>query len=630
MRPVFHRNHLAMLHDVAMAGASFVLALYVRLGDDRFSEFTEPFLLKTTALLLVFSTIVFSALRMYRGMWRFASLADLKMLIKATSLVIASFYLLLFLLTRLENIPRSVPFIHWMLLLAMLGTPRFMYRLWKERDVPIRMSDFTGGEKIPVLIIGATSRMELFLRDIDRGRNALFKVVAIVDHRQDMIGRTVHGIRIYGGYEKLAGIIDKLGTRGSRPQKIIIADESIEGETIQSILQMTQALGIPIARLPRMSELKHGIEDTMNIRPIAVEDLLGRSQAVRDKAALEVFLKGKTVLVTGAGGSIGSELARQIASFVPGKLVLLDSSEFNLYQIDRELKERFGQLKFTSVLCDVRNEPALAHVFAVHKPDIVFHAAAIKHVPLAEDNPEEAIYTNVIGTRSVAELCASSNTEAMVLISTDKAVNPTNVMGASKRLAERVCQGIAQAKKSSTSFVTVRFGNVLGSTGSVVPLFQEQLAKGGPLTVTHKDMERYFMTIREAVELVILASAAGSQMQEKGPIFVLDMGKPVKIADLARQMIRLAGLRPDTDIMIEYTGLRPGEKLYEELFYDAEKLIKTQHESLMLASSTSVDLGVLMPKLDTLKQTLSLRDAEKTRKHLHALVPEFQTEKAAA
>lgn len=629
MRPALHRNHLAMLHDVLMAGASFVLALYLRLGD-RFKSFTGDYIVETTLFLLMLSTVTFSAMRLYRGMWRFASLPDLKALVKATSLVIFAFYLSLFLLTRLETIPRSVPFIHWMLLLAMLGGPRFMYRLWKERDVPLRMSDFTGAEKIPVLMVGATTRMELFLRDIDRGRRALFKVVGIVDDRQEMIGRTIHGIRIRGGYGELPGIIDKLAKRSARPQKIIISDENIEGETIQSILQMTQEMGIPIARLPRLSELKHGIEDTMQIQPIAVEDLLGRAQAVRDKSSLETFLKGKVVLVTGAGGSIGSELARQIAGFDPKKLILADSSELNLYQIDREIKERAEKMPFLTLLADVRDKVAIAHIFAEHKPDIVFHAAAIKHVPLAEDNPEEAVYTNVFGTRLLAEQCVQHKAHAMVLISTDKAVNPTNVMGASKRLAERICQGMAQAKKGDTSFVTVRFGNVLGSTGSVVPLFQEQLAKGGPLTVTHKDMERYFMTIREAVELVILASAAGSQMEEKGPIFVLDMGKPVKIADLARQMIRLAGFEPGKDIHIEYTGLRPGEKLYEELFYDAESLIKTQHDSLMLASSTSVDLGVLLPRLDTLAQTLTLRDAEKTRKHLHALVPEFIVDKAAA
>jgi FlaA1/EpsC-like NDP-sugar epimerase len=559
-------------------------------------------------------------MRLYSGLWRFASLPDLMALAKAVSLVVLVFFPLLFLVNRLEAIPRSVPVIQWMLMLGLLGGPRFLYRFWCERSLGVT---YSLSEKIPLLLIGATQRAELFLRDVDRQPGALFQVVAIVDDRQGMIGRTLHRIKILGGYDQLPGIIAKLAENNLKPQKVVIADDDLDGETVQTILRTTEQQGIPLARLPRLTELKPGTQDVMQIRPIAVEDLLGRAQAVRDKSAFEQFLSGKNILITGAGGTIGGELSRQIAEFAPKQLVLLESSEFALYQIEREVLARKPDFPVIPVLCDIRDAASVAKLFAQMKPEIVFHAAAVKHVPLSESNPEEAIHTNVFGTKIIAEACIAQHVMAMVLISTDKAVHPSNIMGASKRLAERLCQGMAQKDKISTRFVTVRFGNVLGSTGSVVPLFQEQLAKGGPLTVTHADMERYFMTVREAVELVILASATGSQMKERNTIFVLDMGKRIKIADLARQMIRLAGLRPDKDIHIEYTGLREGEKLYEELFYDHENLIKTSHERLMLATPPAIDFSVLLPKLEMFRQTLLERDPNKTRKHLHHLVPEY-------
>ncbi len=619
MRPLSHRNHLAMFHDVAMAGISFVLALNLRLGEVT-TLFTTGFLVGGTVLCMVVAACVFRFMRLYSGLWRFASLPDLMALAKAATLVVLVFFPLLFLVNRLEGMPRSVPVIQWMLLLGLLGGPRFLYRFWCERSLGV---SYSLEEKIPILLAGASARAELFLRDVDRHMESPFQVVAIVDHRQPMIGRTLHRIKILGGYDQLSGIIHKLAEKGLKPQKVVITDDELDGETVAHILRATEQLGIALARLPRLTELKPGAQDNLQIRPIAVEDLLGRPQAVRDKSVFEQFLSGKTILVTGAGGTIGGELARQISEFAPKQVILLESSEHALYQIERELMIRKPEFPVLPVLCDVRDSATVSKIFAQTKPEIVFHAAAVKHVPLSESNPEEAIHTNVFGTKVIAEACIAQHVMAMVLISTDKAVHPSNVMGASKRLAERLCQGMAQKDKIATRFITVRFGNVLGSTGSVVPLFQEQLAKGGPLTVTHPDMERYFMTVREAVELVILASATGSQMKEHNTIFVLDMGKRIKIVDLARQMIRLAGLKPDLDIRIEYTGLREGEKLYEELFYDHENLIKTAHERLMLAAPASIDLSVLLPKLEILRQTLSERDPAKTKKHLHHLVPEY-------
>src|SRR6185437_793953 len=346
-------------------------------------------------------------------------------------------------------------------------------------------------------------------------------------------------------------------------------------------LDIADELSIPLARLPRITEFKATVaEETPAIEPIAIEDLLGRPQTVLDRPGMRALIAGRRVLVTGAGGTIGSELARQIAGYEPARITLLDSSEYALYTIDRELQERHGALPRLALIGDVRDRRRIDEVMAAERPELVFHAAALKHVPMVEANPSEGVLTNVIGTRNVAEACRLHGVRAMVMISTDKAVNPANVMGASKRLAESICQALdvqESRKPGGTRFVTVRFGNVLGSTGSVVPLFQRQLAAGGPLTVTHPEIQRFFMTVREAVELVLQASALAMKGgEERGKIFVLDMGEPVKIVDLARQMIRLAGKRPDRDVKIEFVGLRPGEKLHEELFHEQEPLVPTQ------------------------------------------------------
>lgn len=351
-------------------------------------------------------------------------------------------------------------------------------------------------------------------------------------------------------------------------------------------------------------------------KSISLEELLGRPQNAPDAGAVQPLIKGAGVLVTGAGGSIGAELAQQIAALQPSELILLEISEFNLYQIERGLRANFPALKLSALLCDVRDNAHIERIFARHTPDHVFHAAAIKHVPLAEGNAEETILTNVFGTRCVAEACIRHAAKNMVMLSTDKAVNPVNVMGASKRLAEDYCQSLSTSS-GKTKFITVRFGNVLGSTGSVVPLFIEQIEKGGPITVTHPDMKRYFMTLREAVGLVLQAAAMGSGL------FVFDMGPPVPITDLARQMIRLSGFG-ERDIAIAYSGLRPGEKLYEELFHFSENPAKTSHESILLASARFTDLAALRTGLDALYAACNERKAGEALALLKKLVPEYK------
>jgi O-antigen biosynthesis protein WbqV len=424
--------------------------------------------------------------------------------------------------------------------------------------------------------------------------------------------------------------VAKLDRRDQRPQRLIMTSR-LDGPAVRGLLDAADELGIPLARLPRLTEFQETTDDNSDrIEPVAIEDLLGRPQAVLDRPGMAALIAGRRVLVTGAGGTIGSELVRQIAAFGPARLALVDNGEFALYSIDRELMEQHPDLPRSALLGDVRDRKRVDEVMGAERPELVFHAAALKHVPMVEANPAEGVLTNILGTRNVAEACRAHGVEAMVMISTDKAVNPTNVMGATKRLAESVCQAldlIEERRADGTRYVTVRFGNVLGSTGSVVPLFQRQLARGGPLTVTHPDITRFFMTVREAVELVLQASAlAVGDGEERGKIFVLDMGEPVKIADLARQMIRLAGRKPDRDVKIEYIGLRPGEKLREELFYASEPLVPTKAAGIRLAAPRTIDYAMLQRSLDELAEHARERRTDWMLALLRTLVPEFTDE----
>ncbi len=617
---IFHsRRFWIATHDTAMAGAAFLLALCLRLGDD-ISAYTGMDNLILSALLCSSVSFgIFYVMKLYRGLWRYASTPDLIAIIKSVTVATLLFYLTLFLVNRLEGIPRSVPFIHWLLLLAMLGAPRFLYRIWRDKRLGLNVS-LGADNRIPVILIGAGDRAELFLRDTRSGVSSQYVVVGIVDNKTSRIGNSIHNITI-DHTETLPQLVERLAERGLKPQKAILTYDTLEGREVRHLFGITEKLGIPLARMPRLSEFKHGVEDKMEIRPIAVEDLLGRAQNVHDKKPVAQFITGKTVLVSGAGGTIGSELARQIADFNPAKLILFELSEYALYQIDMELGKQFPRLERMAIIGDVRDREHLEDLFAREKPQIVFHAAAIKHVPLAEANPEEAMLVNIFGTECVAETCVRHGALVMVMISTDKAVNPSSVMGASKRAAESYCQALGNGENpdNKTRFMTVRFGNVLGSTGSVVPLFQQQLAAGGPLTVTHADMMRYFMTVREAVELVLQAAALGD---DNGEIYVLDMGQPVRILDLAEQMIRLAGLKPYSDIKIEFTGLRPGEKMFEELFHLSE-VRRTAHESVHIANPRHASLLDIQKLFSELRGACMKRDTKKAVGLLQKLVPEY-------
>jgi FlaA1/EpsC-like NDP-sugar epimerase len=623
----FSRARAAFGHDVLMAAASFWLSLYLRVGDGLL-DYPGRLLLGYDLAFTAIAAATFWWTGLYRGIWRYASLPDLLALLRAVTIVVLAFFPLMFIATRLVDLPRSLVGINWLVLMALLGGPRFAYRLFKDRSLSRLLAGDKRSTAIPVLLIGARDGAAMFIREMASDPDRLYRVVGILADSLSRVGRQLGGVPVLGTIEDLSRVVADLDGRGERPQRLILCAQTLEGATVRRLLDMADDLTIPLARLPRLTEFKQTLdEDTPAVEPIALEDLLGRPQAVLDRVGMRTLIAGKRVLVTGAGGTIGAELVRQIAACEPARLALLDNNEYALYSIDRELEERHAAQPRLAVIGDVREKSRVEQVIAAERPELVFHAAALKHVPMVEANTVEGVLTNVLGTRHVAEACRTHGVRAMVMISTDKAVNPASVMGATKRLAESICQAldiVESRKPGGTRFVTVRFGNVLGSTGSVVPLFQRQLAAGGPLTVTHPDMTRFFMTVREAVELVLQASVlAVKGGEERGKIFVLDMGEPVKIVDLARQMIRLAGRKPGKDVKIAFIGLRPGEKLQEELFYASEPLLPTEAAAIRLAAPRTIDYAMLSRSLDELAEHAGERRQERMLALLGTLVPEY-------
>lgn len=633
------RALVAFLHDVLMAALAFVLALALRLGDEAWRALEEGLWLPAVIFTAV-AAVVFLFTGLYRGVWRYASLSDLVAIVRAATLALLVFLPVTFLLTRLEQVPRSAFVIAWFLLVTLLAAGRIGYRIYKDHGLR-HLLERRSGLRVPVVVIGAGDEAEVFVRAMGRDPQAAYEVLALVDDKGGRVGRAIHGVPILGPLERLPEILQQVARRERLPQRLILS-RRLPRERIETLLALAESRGMTLASLPRLTDFAAGGElgseaaegRRLEPRPVAIEDLLGRAQTLLDRPAMRGLIEGRRVLVTGAGGSIGSELVRQIAALGPARLALYEASEFNLYSIERELAETRAALPRAALLGDVRDARRLEEVFRAERPELLFHAAALKHVPLVEENPVEGVLTNVEGTRLVAEAARAHGVRAMVMISTDKAVNPSSVMGATKRLAEQVCQALDLAERrqqgggpaAGTRYVTVRFGNVLGSTGSVVPLFQRQLAQGGPLTVTHPEMTRWFMTVREAVELVLQASVLGlsDEGEAAGRIHVLDMGQPVRILDLARQMIRLAGLVPEKDVQIVFTGLRPGEKLSEELFHDLETLAPTAHPGLRLAAPRVANLELLSRGLEELRAAAGARDRDAVLRLLARLVPEYQ------
>ena len=582
--------------------------------------------------------------------WRFAGLGDLIGVV-GCSILAAALFALLMRVTGIVPANPALPLVHAFTLVVLLGAPRVAYRRWQfgaSRTGP----DDQDGDADRVLVIGAGEDADLFLRAVSQERQPSVRVLGLLALGSRQTGRRIHGHPILGSSDDLTPVLARMKADDRLPDMVVVASPDLSGATLGKVIDEANAFGLVVRRAPRPTALHpataapaQGRPDTparIQLKPVAIEDLLNRPQVPLDRDGMARLIQGRRVIVTGAGGTIGSELARQVATFGPEMLILLDNGEYALWQIDLELAETHPLLQRKTLIADIRDETRIRAVFEDLRPELVFHAAALKHVPIVEANPLEGLLTNAAGTRHVAEAARAAGAMAMVLISTDKAVNPTSVMGASKRLAEMYCQALDVAARASPDpamrCVTVRFGNVLGSTGSVVPLFQRQLERGGPLTVTHPDMQRYFMTVREAVGLVLQASVLGVAqniaqntplggalpVNQDGGIFVLDMGKPVKIVDLARQMIRLAGLRPEIDVDIRFTGLRPGEKLYEELFHGKEPPVPTGYPGLLMATPRTADPAIVGRAIEEIAIACRGGQIRLALNLLGRLIPEFE------
>jgi O-antigen biosynthesis protein WbqV len=484
-----------------------------------------------------------------------------------------------------------------------------------------------------ILLVGSIEDADLFIRALAQDRRQAFRIEGLLVSSNRQTGRRIQGHRILGSLNDAATVLEELRDEDRLPGTLVFVTPELAGARLAQVVAQADRFGLQVRQAPRPTALADPDRPRpVELRPVAIEDLLNRPQVPLDRDGMARLIQGRRVIVTGAGGTIGSELARQVAAFGPGTLILLDNGEYALWQIDLELAETHPGVPRRTLIADIRDEARVKAIFEEQRPELVFHAAALKHVPMVEANPLEGLATNAAGTRHVADAARATGAVAMVLISTDKAVNPTSVMGASKRLAEMYCQALdiaARTTHQGMRCITVRFGNVLGSTGSVVPLFQRQLARGGPLTVTHPDMQRYFMTVREAVGLVLQASVLGVNgaalpSGENGGIFVLDMGEPVKIVDLARQIIRLAGLQPERDIEIRFTGLRPGEKLYEEMFHGKEPPVPTGYAGLLMASPRTADPAIVGRAIEEIGSACRGGQVKLALTLLGRLIPEFE------
>jgi len=605
MHRILFNRWAAFIHDLLWVPLTIWGAYCFRFNLHEIPDFYFKGFLYFSCLAFPFHAFFFWFFGLYRGIWRFASVPDSIRIIKSVSLSFLAVTLAGMVFFKLQGVPRTVLVLSPLLLVIGLIFPRFCYRLFKDRRLSLRKKE---GKR--TLVVGAGHAGELLLRDLISRQD--YQPVALVDDNPDKHNREIHGVRVYGGLSEIGDIIRLLDV-----QLVLLAIPSARKETTARLVIECSKANVECKTLPSLDQLTNNHVGASQLRPITLEDLLGRDPVELDHQAISDYLRGKTVLVTGGGGSIGSELCRQVAGLHPSRLIIFDHGEYNLYAIDNELRASFPALKIVNVLGDLKNYDRVDWVFRKFLPDVVFHAAAYKHVPMLELNPAEGVQNNVFGTKVVADAADRYHVDRFVLVSTDKAVNPANVMGATKRIAEIYCQNLNL--RSQTKFITTRFGNVLGSAGSVVPLFEKQIKNGGPVTVTHREIKRYFMTIPESVSLILQAGSMG----KGGEIFVLEMGEPVLIKDLAEQMIRLSGLVPHRDIKIEYIGLRPGEKLFEEIFHESEDLRGTTHPKLQLARARQSDWDWLTTVLDELRSAATSRDVPELIKHLRDIVPEY-------
>ena len=595
---------LAFGHDTLMAVAAWVFAYLLRFNFESIPAENLNLAIKTLPLLVVIQTFFFWYFGLYRGVWRFASVPDLVRIIKSVIVGASIFAVALFFINRMVGIPRSIIPLYMMLLVVFLGGPRLLYRWIKDRSIYSNT-----GER--ALVIGAGHAGEMMVRDLMRDPEKMYNPVGFIDDDRRKQGKEIHGIRVVGTSNDIIDLVEKLEIN-----VILIAIPSASSREMQKLVSLCEEANITFRTLPSIQDLVSGKSVIKELRDVNIDDLLGRETISLDWQSIRSDCANKRILVTGGGGSIGSELCRQIAELSPACLIIIEQSEYNLYSIEHQLRKEYPKLKLAVYLGDVADSVLTERVFTKFKPEIVYHASAYKHVPMLEDQARIAVQNNILATELIADLANKYHCQKFILISTDKAVNPSSIMGTTKRVAEIYCQLVNVS--SGTKYITVRFGNVLASAGSVIPLFQKQIAEGGPVTVTHPDITRYFMTIPEASQLILQASAIG----EGGEIFVLDMGDPVKIDYLARQLILLSGKKPGDDIEVVYTGLRPGEKRYEELFHPSEELMPTKHQKIMQAKSRETDAESVRNRLSELRFACESDNDDEVKRILVRLVPE--------
>lgn len=603
---ILFKRFLVLLYDSCVIPIAWYGAYWLRFNLDTIPHASLITATQVLPLVIIVQVIAYCIFGLYRGVWRFASMPDLLRIFKAVLSAVLVTALCLFLYNRLNNIPRSVLLIHTVILVFLLGGSRLVYRWFKDYSGFV----FTGKR---VLIIGAGKEAEALVRSF-RHETQQYKVVGFLDDDANNLGREIQGIRVVGAFKDFQKILDKYNI-----DFVVIAAPEANAANLRDFVAICEQAKMEYRMLPTISQLTSGQVNIAELREVALEDLLGRETVKLDWQGITQCIENKVVVVTGGGGSIGSELCRQVALLNPKKLIILDNNEYNLYSIELEFQNDFPNTHIITCLADVTDDQTIKQIFKEQQPNILFHAAAYKHVPLLEQHVDSAVHNNILGTQVVANAALAANVEKFVLISTDKAVNPTNAMGASKRVAEMLCQQLSA--KNKTQFIVVRFGNVLGSRGSVIPLFKQQLLKGGPLTVTHPDIERFFMTIPEASQLILQALVLG----KGGEIFVLDMGKPVKITYLAEQMIKLSGKKVGEDIEIIYTGLRPGEKLYEELFHSNEKQEQTAHKKIYRSLAREFNIAEFNANYEKLIAACFKDNQTELKALLQKIVPEYSS-----
>ncbi|MBT1075480.1 polysaccharide biosynthesis protein [Geobacter grbiciae] len=600
------RRLMVFALDTASIAASFLLAFLLRF-DFTFPPLYHEIIKDGLLVVLLVKPLVFLFSGMYRSIWKYASLQDGIEIFKVVTLstLITSF--VLFFLHDTSAMPRSIYVLDWVLLFAMVSTSRLLWRVYRETYIIPR---YHTGKR--TLIVGAGEAGNLLLKEIRKQKNPANQVIGFLDDDPAKQGMRLGGIPVMGDLGRLRAAIRK-----HRIEEVIIAIATAQGAVTRQVVSCCKETKVRFKTLPGIKDIIDGTVSISQIKDVEIEDILGREPVKLDLETIRGYLTNKRVLVTGAAGSIGSELCRQVAAFSPYKLLLFENAETPLYQIEKELASNNPNLRIIPVIGDVRDQTRVEAIFDEFQPEVVFHAAAYKHVPMMEYNPVEAVTNNIGGTRTLANAAHRFGVKNFVMISTDKAVNPTNIMGASKRVAEMYVQSLA--RKSRTNFTTVRFGNVLGSNGSVIPLFKEQIKAGGPVTVTDPKVIRYFMTIPEACQLVLQAGCIGNG----GEIFVLDMGEPVRILDLAEELIRLSGFVPHEEIDIVFTGLRPGEKLFEELLIDGEGIKPTRHGKIKVLAAMDSDFDAVERNLGVLFAMAGNADIAGIVKQLRVLIPEF-------